>query len=306
MAAVALVASTTGAAAQSDELRAVEGEWVGAISFIGVGLTGNTYETAGDFAFVSAGGSLEGTFQWSTVGTQIAGAVTGPDTRPRFELTSVISNGTPIPDVRGGGEVELLVATCERLEGTGRPDPGIPVSQDVEWWALRRDATGAADPGAFFDALGTLQSEVGLTIDDLESGRVILTAAFADLEAAIADAERIGAQLDRTEGCGLEFYRSLVAAQVRRLLDVLFADSDIPAHRVSLVLGMAVRAGLLGSGAEGGNPDLEAAARTLLEQRIADASDENDATGLTYLALIAEDLGYDDLAAQAQTAMEAG
>ncbi|MDR9451166.1 MAG: hypothetical protein RI637_08115, partial [Acidimicrobiia bacterium] len=89
------------ASAQTPELRAAEGEWVGFISFRGT--TAQTDQSfRGGFEFASAGGEVEGTFQWGGGVTQIGGVVSGPDTIPRFDLTSVMSNGVDIPDVTGG------------------------------------------------------------------------------------------------------------------------------------------------------------------------------------------------------------
>ena len=113
---LALVAPT--ASAYARQVQAVDGDWVGHISFRGT--TAWTDQRArGGFEFTSAGGEVEGTFQWAGGNTQIGGVVRGPDTMPLFVLTSGVSNGVNIPVADGGGEILFTVATCERLEGTG-------------------------------------------------------------------------------------------------------------------------------------------------------------------------------------------
>jgi hypothetical protein len=127
LALVALLAFTTlvpAASAQTPALRAEEGDWSGHVSFV----SGNI-AFRGGFRFTSIGGEVEGTFGWSGGGAVIGGVVSGPDTMPRFDLTSLVSNGVDIPDVTGGGEILFTAGTCERLEGTG---VNIDVQQMVD------------------------------------------------------------------------------------------------------------------------------------------------------------------------------
>lgn len=281
------------ASAQTPEMRAVEGNWVGHISFRGT--TNRTDQTfRGGFEFMSAGGEVEGTFQWGGGITQIGGVVEGPDTMPRFGLTSVVSNGVNIPDVSGGGEILFTAATCERLEGTGVnigvERMGADISEIV-WWAVRDGAT--SEPAAFFEAFEALQVKIGDLIKSLESGAVIVDGVGGQLEPLLAEAETLAARLGRTDGCGLEFYRSVIAAEVSRLIDAILANPDVGVYNLGQILLTAVRVGLIGG--EAANPEVELAAHEVLAQRIQAAIEAEDFTELEILSLIAEDLGWDDL-----------
>ena len=152
------------AGGQGGELRAAEGTWLGRVSFVGNGIP-----FRGAFQFQSAAGQVDGDFEWAGGGAVLGGVVTGPDTMPQFILNYGTSRGIDIPDVTGGGEIQFLRATCERLEGIGVNIAGRQTLTDIEWWAIREGAT--EDPEAFFDALESLQTEVNLLIDDLETGR---------------------------------------------------------------------------------------------------------------------------------------
>ena len=210
------------ASSQPDSLRAEEGNWVGRVSFVGNGIP-----FSGSFEFVSAGGTVDGEFGWAGGGAALGGTISGPDTMPVFTLTNGTSNGIVLPDVTGGGEIEFLRATCERLEGTGVNIAGPMSVANIDWWAVREGAV--EDPTAFFAALEALQTEVNLLIDDVTAGRVIIGDVFGDLEIAITQAEAAAAAMDRTVGCGLEFYRSIIAAEVSQLLDFVLANPDINA-----------------------------------------------------------------------------
>lgn len=291
--------------AQTSAPAASEGQWVGLISFRGT--TAQTDQVfRGGFSFTSAGGEVEGTFQWGGGVTQIGGVVSGPATMPRFDLTSVVSNRVDIPDVSGGGEVLLTASTCERLEGTG-------VNIDVEmmgrasvsemvWWAVRGEAT--SDPAAFFEAVEALQLQVGDLIDSLDLGAAIADGGIEGrIEPMLAEAERLAAAMDRSEGCGLEFYRAVIAAEVARLVDYLLANPDLDAFTVGQVLLTAVRAGVIGSGADAAGAELETAAQALLAKRIASAAAAENTVELEIWSLIAEDMGWEDLANDALLAL---
>lgn len=300
---VALIVPT--ASAQTSELRAVEGDWNGSISFVGA--TAQTVQPfRGGFEFTSAGGQVEGTFNWGGGVTQIEGVVAGPDTMPRFNLTSVVSNGVAISDVAGGGEIMLTAATCERLEGTG-------VNIDVEtmgraeigaivWWAIRGEA--ASDPAAFFEAFEALQIKVGDLLKSFDAGAVIAGGGIVgQIEPLLTEAETLAAELGRTDGCGLEFYRSVIAAEVGRLLDFVLNNPDVNAFTLGQVFLMAVRAGVFGSGGETASADVEVAAHGLLAERIAAAIEAGNNSELEVLGLIAEDMGWIDLADEALFAL---
>lgn len=114
---------------------------------------------------------------------------------------------------------------------------------EIVWWASLGDA--ASDPAAFFDALEALRFDVSGIITDLEAGRVLIGGITGQLEPALARAETLAAQLDRTEGCGIEFYRSVIADEVGRLLDYVLSNDDLSALQVGWVLLAAVRAGVI-------------------------------------------------------------
>ena len=305
MAGVLLLTLTVPASAQTSELRAAEGEWVGFISFRGV-TAQSDLRFRGNFEFASTGGEVEGTFQWGAGVTQIGGVVSGSDTRPRFDLTSVVSNGVDIPDVSGGGGILLTAATCERLEGTGvdidvemmgRADIG-----EIVWWAVRGEAS--SDPAAFFEALEDLQDEVSALLDSLDAGAVIAGGGIVGrLEPLLAEAESLAARLDRTESCGLEFYRSIVADEVARLLEYVLDNPEVDVFTLAQVLLAALRAGVFGAGAESADAGLEAAAQGLVADRIASAEAAENVVELEILSLVAEDLGWEDLATEAVLAL---
>lgn len=304
--AVACLLGLVGSAvsAQPSGLRAEEGDWVGAISFRGT--TARIDQTfRGGFAFTSAGGELDGTFQWAGGITQIGGVVSGPDTMPRFDLTSVVSNNVVIPDVSGGGEILFTAASCERLEGTGVnidvERMGAADVSEIVWWAIRGGAS--SDPEAFFLAFQALQVTVGDLIASLDTGAVITGGGIAgQLEPLLVEAETLAAELDRTEGCGLEFYRSLIAGEVTRLVDYVLANPDVSVFTLAQVLLSAVRAGAMGSAADGGD-ELEAAAQTLVAERIAAAAAAENVVELEILSLLTEDLGWVDLTNEALVAL---
>lgn len=294
---VCLLAATIAPAnGQPAELRATEGTWIGQVSFVSAGLA-----FRGSFQFVSAGGTVDGGFEWAGGGAVLGGTVTGPDTMPQFILTYGTSGGITIPDVTGGGEVQFLRASCERLEGIGVNINGPQTITDIDWWAIREGAT--EEPEAFFEALEGLQTEINLLIDDVEAGRIILTDVFADLELAITAAEDLAADLDRTVGCGLEFYRSVIAAEVNRLLEFALESPDINVFDFARVVLAAVSAGLMGSGAEPFATELDTQVRSVVSWRIADAIEAGDEVELMVLAGLAEQLGYVDAAAQADAAL---
>lgn len=303
--AVVMTMLAPAASAQNDGMRAAEGEWVGFISFRGA--TARTdLPFRGGFEFTSAGGEVDGTFQWGSGAIQIGGLISGPDTMPSFDLTSVVSNGVDIPDVAGGGEILLTDATCERLEGTGvNIDVEMMGSADVSqivWWAVRRGAT--FDPSAFFEAFEALQTTIGDLLKSLEAGAVIAGGGIVgQIEPLLADAETLAAELGRVDVCGLEFYRSVIAAEVERLLDFVLTSPDVDVFTLGQVLLMAVRAGVIGSGAETINTAVEADVQELLAERIAAAIAASDPTELEVLGLIAEDLGLEDLADQVLSAL---
>ncbi len=305
--AVALASVVPAASAQTQEPMAAEGEWVGSIGFRGT--TAQTDQSfRGGFSLTSAGGEVEGTFTWAGGVTSIGGVVSGPDTMPRFDLTTVVSNGVDIPDVTGGGEISLTAATCERLEGIGvNVDVEMMGRADISqivWWAVRGEA--ASDPAAFFEALEALQVKVGDLLTSLATGAVIAGGGIVgQLEPLLVEAERLAADLDRSEGCGLEFFRSVIAGEVARLVDAVLADPDVDVFTLAQVLLTAARVGVIGSGAEGANPDTEAAARALVAERIDAATAAEDVVTLEILSLVAEDMGWGDLAYDAVLALVA-
>ncbi len=300
-----VVATAVAATAQTPELRAAEGEWTGFSAFEGTSPQGRAPSFRGSFQFASAAGEVDGTFQWSSGETAIGGVVSGPDTRPRFDLTSVVSGGTSISDVSGGGEILFTAATCERLEGTG-------VDIDVErmgaqignivWWAIRDDATG--DPGAFFESLQALRQDVGDVLDSLVVGRIVVGGVFDRIEPALAEAERLAAQLDRTEGCGGEFYRSLVASEIEFLVEFVLDNPDMGVFELGQLLITAARAGVIGAGSGPEPGFLEVQVKELVQERIGAAIEAEDTVELALLGVIAEEVGWDDLAEDAAFALE--
>lgn len=294
-----VVVSVLPGSAQTTELRAAEGDWSGFVSFVG-----NNIPFRGSFEFVSAGGELEGTFQWASSTASAAGVVSGPDTRPRFELTSIVSSGVDVPDVTGGGEIEFTAATCERLEGNGvfiDVLGAVDISSPV-WWAVKSDT--ASDLGPFFDSLELLRVEVNEVLDGLESGAAILGGGvIGRIEPLVAEAERLAAQLDRSEGCGIGFYRSVIASEVERLLLFALANPDVDVFTLGQILLTAVRAGVIGSGSEADASVLDAAAFDVVAGRIADAVTAEDTVALEILSLIAGEMGWVDLETEAIVAL---
>lgn len=285
------------ATSQPPTLRAEPGEWVGFVSFRGADLP-----FAGRFSFTSAGGTLDGEFSWSGANTVLSGIVTGPDTMPQFVMTSVVSAGVNIPDVSGGGEVQFTAATCERIEGVGvNIQTTAPVS-DTVWWAVRRDSTGSADIEAFFDAAARLQEQVDLLVDDIVNERMILSIALLDLRVALQAAEQLSDDLERTPSCGSEVYRSVVAGEVQRLLDFLLSNPEIESLVFAQTLLAIMNAGLV-SPAGGVGIDIEVAVLDTLAARIRAAEAEGDVGALEIYAILAEDLGWLTLAAEARAAL---
>ena len=300
---LALVAP--GASAQTPEATAAEGDWVGFISFRGS--TGQTDQSfRGGFEFSSRAGAVAGTFQWGGGTTQIGGVVSGPDTMPRFDLTSVVSNGQSISDVSGGGEVMFTAASCERLEGTGvNIDVELMGRADISeivWWAVRGEA--ASDPAAFFEAFEALQVKVGDLLKALEAGAVIAGGGIVgQLEPLLLEAETLAAKLGRSDGCGLELYRSVIAAEVQRIVDYILSNPDVDVFTLGQVLLSALRAGVIGSATEPVDGGIDAAAQGLLAARIAAAAEAENVAELEILSLIAEDMGWEDLAYDAIIAL---
>lgn len=298
---VVVMAAVAGvpASAQTAELRAVEGDWSGFVGFVGGGIP-----FQGGFSFTSAGGEVDGSFGWSGGSTVVGGVVGGPDTKPRFELTSVTSGGVAVPDVSGGGEIEFTAATCERLEGTG---VNIDVAQMVDvgsivWWAVRTGS--ASDLGSFFESLNALRDEVNDLLDRLESGAVILGGGvLGRIEPLLVESEELASELDRTENCGIEFYRSVIASEVERLLLFALSNGDIDVFTLGQILLTAVRAGVIGSGGESGPGVLDTASYDALAERIAAASSSSDTVELEILSVIAGDMGWVDLEAEAIVAL---
>jgi hypothetical protein len=174
----------------------------------------------------------------------------------------------------------------------------------IEWWAIR--TTSAPDIRSFLDAYDSLRQEVADVLATLEMGGVVLGGGVLErIEPLLAAAERLAAQLSRAEGCGIEFYRSIIASEVGQIFDYLLANPDVNEFVLAQILLTAARAGLIGGGDEAGSTGNDAAAQALLEARILGAIEAADPVELLFLGLIAEDLGWDDLAADARFALEA-
>lgn len=288
------------ATAQPAGISAGEGDWIGFVSFIGAGPAGPAHSFQGSFGFTSAGGELDGTFGWASSGVSMAGVVTGPSTMPQFILTSGTTNGSPIPDVTGGGEIQFTASTCERLEGIGvnwdQVFANAATITDVIWWAVRDNV--ATDPGAFFEAVDALRSQVNDVVDGIiaASGVGVTLSQIAPL---IAEAERVGSALNRSDGCGLAFYRSVIANEIARLVDWVITHPGISDAHFAEIMLMGVRAGLMGSGAETGAGSYESRARDATAARIAAAVAAMDRTALDYLAWLSADMGWDDLEREA-------
>lgn len=294
-----LAASTPAATAQTTELRASEGEWSGHISFISDGIP-----FRGGFQFTSAGGQLDGTFTWSGGGAVASGIVTGPDTRPAFQINRIVSQGIEVPDATGGGEIAFTTVTCERLEGTGI-DVGAARFVTVEaivWWAVRTSSAAGIDP--FIEAYDALHAEVASVLETLRGGPGTVDGVVDRIVPLIAEAESLASDLSRSAGCSDEFYRALIAIEVSSILDHLLSNPDIPEWLLAQIVLTSARAGLIGSGVEGGPTDLDQDVQDLIAARILVAIEAADSTGLFYLALIAEDMGWTDLAADARFALE--
>ncbi|HEC11624.1 MAG TPA: hypothetical protein ENI86_18965 [Acidimicrobiales bacterium] len=264
-----------------------------------------TQSARGSFEFTSVAGEVDGTFQWSSGEVTIGGVVGGSDAAPRFDLTSVVFQGTSIPDVSGGGEIRFTAATCERLEGEAVnidvERMGVQIDE-VVWWAIRRGASG--DAGAFFESLQALREEVSDLLESLRAGRIDVGGVFGRVEPALVGAERLAAQLDRTEGCGSGFYRSVIASEIELLALYVLENPDLDAFQIGQLLITAARAGVIGSGTESEPGVLEVELKGLLADRVAAAIAAEDTTELVLLGALAEELGWDDIAEQAALAMQ--
>ena len=256
---------------------------------------------AGGFEFVSGSGTVDGSFGWAGGGAQIGGVVSGPDTMPVFTLTDVVSRGIVVDDVSGGGEIELRHSSCERLEGVGVNIQGPISPVDQVWWALRSGA--APEPTAFFEALEALRLETTLLVDDIVAGRVIIVDVYAELESRIAEAERLASELDRTAGCGDEFYRSIIALEVERLLFFVLSGADVDAFTFAQIMLATVRSGSV-SGSGPLAADLLFEAREAFNDRLADAIDSGDVVELVILGAVAEQIGWTDEAGAAAEILE--
>ncbi|KAA3637220.1 MAG: hypothetical protein DWP92_08240 [Armatimonadetes bacterium] len=289
------------ATAQPSEISAGEGDWVGFVSFTGSSINGVPYSFRGSFGFSSVGGELDGVFGWSGGDVAMEGVVSGPASMPRFELTGGVSRGVTLTDVSGGGEIQFTTSTCERLEGIGvnwdQVFAGAATITDVVWWAVR-DGAATTDPGAFFEAVESLRIEISDIVRSLEAG--VAVASVADrVEPLIADAERLASSLNRSDGCGLAFYRSVIAAEVLQLVDFVLSDPTVGVLTFAQVMLMAVRTGVVGSGSETGGDSVETRARDAMAARIASAIATENAAQLDILARLASDMGWEDLEREA-------
>lgn len=285
------------ASGQTSPMRAADGQWTGYVSFVGNGIS-----FRGSFEFESAGGQLDGSFGWAGADVTVGGVVSGPDTRPRFDITSIVSSGIDVPDASGGGEIEFTAATCERLEGDGvfiDVSGRVDISSTV-WWAVRRGTSPDVQP--FFEALDALRQDVSDILDSLESGAIVVGGVYHRLLPSLIDAEELASQLARSEGCGEEFYRSVITSEVERLFLFALANPDIDVFTFGQLMITAARAGVIGSGNESGG--LDDYARDAFDARLFKAIEDADSTELLMLAAIAEDLGWDQLAADAVFAYE--
>lgn len=224
------------------------------------------------------------------------GVVGGPSTMPQFALTGGVSRGVTLTDVSGGGEIEFTAATCERLEGKGvnwdQAFAGAATISDTVWWAVRSGSV--SDPGVFFDAVAALRAKVSDILARLADGQDS-TGIARDVEPLMNEAEGVASTLNRSEGCGLAFYRSVIAAEIGRLLDYFVDNPHLNTVTFSLVVLMAVRAGLMGSGSETVDGSTEARVMEAIAERIAAAIDARDPDTLDYLANLSGYLGWEDL-----------
>lgn len=300
LAALALASILPPAVAQPSGLEAGEGDWVGYVSFNAGSASGAGYFFRGGFEFSSQDGELDGTFGWSGNDVTMQGVVTGPSSMPRFSITGGVSQGVTLTDVSGGGEIVFTASTCERLEGMGvnwdQVLPGSVTISDAVWWAVRNDVV--SDPGAFFDSVVALSTELNAILADFWSGAPIGDV-LPRIEPLMSDAEDLAAMLNRTDGCGLAFYRSVIGAELQRFVDRVLEMPGVPAYVFGQVMMISVRAGLLGAGAESGGGSLEARAMAAMADRIAVAIAEEDTVELVMLAAIAADLAWSELETEA-------
>ncbi len=297
---LALMAAVLPASAQTGR-RAAPGEWVGFVSF-----STDVGDFRGGFEFESAGGELEGSFQWSGDQQVISGVVSGPDTMPRFDLTSVVLGGAAIPDVSGGGEVELIHAGCERIEGRGvNVDVARLVDMEsVVWFAIRDGAT--TDPTAWFETMDGLRHDVSRIIDGILAGTAIHVGVLDGVADLIVAAEIMASAMARFDGCDDAFYRSIIAAEIQPLLGFLIQDPDVPILEWNRVVLMLVRVGVIGSGSETGSADADDSVLGAFEARLEAAIENEDEIALVLLAGLADMVGWADLARRAQAALDAG
>lgn len=293
-------AGVPSATAQPAGIAAGEGDWVGFVSFTGAGPTGPAWDFRGSFTFSSNAGELDGAFGWSASDVSMEGIVTGPATMPRFSLTGGTSRGVVLTDVSGGGEIQFTAATCERLEGVGvnwdQVFPGAATITNAVWWAVRDGS--ATDPGVFFDSVESLSGEIDAIMDSLDAGAAVADV-MGRIEPLLTDAERVASTLNRTEGCGLGFYRSVIATEIGRFVEYVLGNPGVGVLLFAQVVLMAVRTGLIGAGAETGGDTIEAQAMAAVAERIQSAIAAGDPIALDILAGLAADLGWDDLEREA-------
>lgn len=304
--AVAVLALST-LTASAQQLAAEEGAWEGMVSFRGQAFNFDGTFTGEFEMLVLADGSVEGTFFWSNasrgITTEVFGAVTGTAAEIRFEISELLSNGVSIDGASGGGDIELTFVTCERIEGTASRVDTAAVISAVNWFAIRASAASIApDVLAELRSLEVLVAEVVRDFQD--TGSLDLGA----LDAVLADAERLGALLERSAACESEaaFFRSLIADDLEPLLELVVGDGLVPGGDVSpavfseIVLA-ALRAGLFGSAGSGTIYDEFVPLAIMDRIEAAAASDDGEALEI-YLALTIM-LGYEDLVQQAADAI---
>lgn len=288
---LALGATAMPAAAQPGP-RIGQGSWTGYVSFsteVGV--------FRGGFDIVSVGGTLDGVFSWTGPAT-IAGEISGPDTRPRFDVTQASSGGVIIRDASGSGEVRLTHTTCERVEGVAE---NIEAAQFIDfgtvvWFAVRDGVM--PDVTSFFDTIELLRQRAGEIAEDLANNVAATEATLLGLGILVREAEELASRAARFDECSdLGEYRSVIAAELAPILEALAANTELFAvewARVVLNLSMD---GII-------DGDAEVALRENLSLRLENAVLDDDLLAIELLGGLADLMGWFDLADAADLLLE--
>lgn len=310
---VATMLAPAGAQVAPTDKAAPSGFWVGFVDFAGVS-SDAAIQPDGTFNMEVLDGEVLGSFQWNglatttaagTVFVDIGGDISGPAEEIELTLTSVVTDGNPVPggDL-GGGAVAWSLVTCERLEGVPtRIDTRADIS-GISFWAIRSDA--ARDPAVFFDQLHDLRAQTNELRESFEAGGSG-DDLIVSLENTISAAELLAAALERDEFCLDKTYAALLAAEFDALLKWGLEEArlgGIDGATLYRLAMLALASGAFEVGGENYNEGLDGDLFDHLSDEIDAAIALGDTEALIIWWSIAYAVGYELLAGDAMTAIE--